>query len=71
MNNPENAQAKSLIINYVVIILLLSLLWLLYEGVRLHVSIQLTIDWIKDTDGRLENIGFDFHPIFSSIDYLF
>ncbi len=34
MNNPENAQAKSLIINYVVIILLLSLLWLLYEGVR-------------------------------------
>lgn len=34
MNNTENAQAKSLIVNYVVIILLLSLLWLLYEGVR-------------------------------------
>lgn len=34
MNNPEHAHAKSLIINYVVIILLLSLLWLLYEGVR-------------------------------------
>lgn len=32
-NNPENAQAKSLIVNYLVIILLLSLLWLLYEGV--------------------------------------
>ena len=35
MNNPENAHAKSLIVNYVVIILLLSLLWLLYEGVRI------------------------------------
>lgn len=32
-NNPEGAQAKSLIVNYLVIILLLSLLWLLYEGV--------------------------------------
>lgn len=32
-NGPDGAQAKSLIVNYLVIILLLSLLWLLYEGV--------------------------------------
>ena len=31
--NAEQAHAKSLIANYVVIILLLTILWLLYEGV--------------------------------------
>ena len=40
--NAEQAHAKSLIANYVVIILLLTILWLLYEGVSLIFALNLT-----------------------------
>lgn len=46
MNTPENAQAKSLIINYVVIILLLSLLWLLYEGVSFDLLLYIANSFV-------------------------
>ena len=56
--NAEQAHAKSLIANYVVIILLLTILWLLYEGVSYTFSFYFLFFFSTIYNFKINNVFF-------------